>query len=680
VNRSPFALLTAALFLPAAAWAQSGTSVKQTGTVTPGHVLNWETNGVARDGGPAADGKTKEIGITNKGLPFCINDAPISSPTGYHRLCWGHSTTGDAVLSIDALGGATAGSFLLRLNGAEYTMPQSAAVVGSDVAVPRNSVLKTVQGAIGQRAVRLGFADPGDGGLATYNWSADDCATADDGAQVQPTVTGCWLADFSDTMPTPMIWGAKGDGVASDSTPVQAALTARAGSTLYQGNHSYYLGTSITVPISTTFRGPTTKIAMVGTINVNDTAFADYPGIRLSSAATINLLASSALDGLMIYRSGMVFPVTNPTTFAGTAITALDNNIALRNGIVMGFAQAFTAYGVHRGTIADMAFDNQANIYINNSADTWQISHIHAWPFSVVGSGGDPNVVLSRTGANFYLGNSNEHTMVSHYLSFGYQKGFVFDNVQAATCTDCDADGVTTLGDGLHNGFEIIGNLYGNVTLLGPRAYAQHIGILREDSSGGGVWNAVKIIGATLAANNTALHLDNTTGLTLLTDSEITQYVNPIEIFNPYAILDMNNNVIYNNTGDYVINAASETDNVIIGPSNRFGFPGTTSIPVTNGSVVVHQVTASGATLTLPHYGSIFEVSDGGTVTDIAAPWPGRQVTLLFAGVTTIQPAAAGAPATRVQLKGNVPFVSYAGATLTLTNPGNSAWVEVARQ
>src|SRR6478736_4472275 len=60
-----------------------------------------------------------------------------------------------------------------------------------------NAALKAVSGSSTLWATRLGFTSAGDGGLASYNWSPSNCAAPDNGAQVQPSVTGCWIADFS---------------------------------------------------------------------------------------------------------------------------------------------------------------------------------------------------------------------------------------------------------------------------------------------------------------------------------------------------------------------------------------------------------------------------------------------------------------------------------------------------
>jgi hypothetical protein len=121
-----------------------------------------------------------------------------------------------------------------------------------------NVALKAINGGINLRAARLGFTTAGDGGYAEYNWSASNCTAADDGAQVQPSVTGCWIADFTNTEPTPKVWGAAGNGTTNDTTAVQAAVNARYRQTLYIGPYRYCIGSPGIVAIKPiTIRGDT---------------------------------------------------------------------------------------------------------------------------------------------------------------------------------------------------------------------------------------------------------------------------------------------------------------------------------------------------------------------------------------------------------------------------------------
>lgn len=94
-----------------------------TGKFTPGHGLRVNsTSGAYSDAGSAHGsdifgfGYITELGITNKGLPFCINDALTSGP--YHQFCFGNDTLGNAVLSLQSFNGAVSGTFKCLIDGA----------------------------------------------------------------------------------------------------------------------------------------------------------------------------------------------------------------------------------------------------------------------------------------------------------------------------------------------------------------------------------------------------------------------------------------------------------------------------------------------------------------------------------------------------------------------------------
>jgi hypothetical protein len=222
-------------------------AITQEGTVLQNSSMMFRGNNRARQGAPVGGAPTGQIVTTGDAVVGgkCDYSLPIDAADGYYFICF------DAKNNAIRAGGTKlpAQNITIEINGTRYTFLGEVALVGSDAVVGFNTGLKTAAGAAGKRLVRLGFSAPGDGGLATYNWSDANCIAADDGAQVQPTgITGCWIADFSGVMPVPEVWGAKGDGIANDAAAVNAGLTyvAGKGGKLYARNGSTY-GVSSTI-------------------------------------------------------------------------------------------------------------------------------------------------------------------------------------------------------------------------------------------------------------------------------------------------------------------------------------------------------------------------------------------------------------------------------------------------
>jgi hypothetical protein len=69
------------------------------------------------------DAGLAELSITNTGTPACINDAPITSVTGYHQLCLGANALGGGLISYNAYGGAPQLPLHFNINGTTYPFP-----------------------------------------------------------------------------------------------------------------------------------------------------------------------------------------------------------------------------------------------------------------------------------------------------------------------------------------------------------------------------------------------------------------------------------------------------------------------------------------------------------------------------------------------------------------------------
>lgn len=123
-------LVLAALF-SLGAFSASAQIIPSGSNFTPGHTIRCQNTGctVAVDAGGAAgsqlngQGYLTELGITNTGTPFCINDALTNAPGGYHQFCLGANVNGQGLISYNAYGGATPDPLYLNLNGVQYQLP-----------------------------------------------------------------------------------------------------------------------------------------------------------------------------------------------------------------------------------------------------------------------------------------------------------------------------------------------------------------------------------------------------------------------------------------------------------------------------------------------------------------------------------------------------------------------------
>lgn len=206
----------------AAAHAQQE-GVLQSGLITPGHPPIWVTSGVIGDAGSALSGNLTELGITNTGTPFCINDAPITGQ--YHQVCLGANALGGGLLSYNAYGGAPKLPLLCNINGVQSLCLANVAGLPS---VASNAALQATSTATAPIVYRAGFYTQGDGGAAYYTASPSPCTlnsgNGDNGLQVKSADGKCWKL-VSQAFYDPRIWGADATG-ATDSAPALRAMFA----------------------------------------------------------------------------------------------------------------------------------------------------------------------------------------------------------------------------------------------------------------------------------------------------------------------------------------------------------------------------------------------------------------------------------------------------------------------
>lgn len=150
-----------ALILAGNADAQS---VRQFGSVTPGHAVAWSANGVIKDGGSASSGALSSIGTTGSGPTICAT-SDLTTAAAYQRICLGSTTAGGGQISVQNFGTATAQPLTFNINGTVVEVPS---ISGITIGIPifggtSGRVLYDNAGFLGEKAV----TGTGDAVLAT---------------------------------------------------------------------------------------------------------------------------------------------------------------------------------------------------------------------------------------------------------------------------------------------------------------------------------------------------------------------------------------------------------------------------------------------------------------------------------------------------------------------------------
>ena len=364
-------------------------AITQEGTVLQNSPMMFRGNNRARQGAPVQGAPTGQTVTTGDSVVGgrCDYSAPTDDPNGYYRLCL-ESKTG--TIKMDGTKLPTNPNLKLEINGTVYDLPTSAVIVGSDAIVGSNAALKTATGATGKRLTRLGFQMPGDGGLGLYNWSDTNCTAPDNGAQTQPTtVTGCWIADFSGTQPTPMVWGARGNGTTDDTVAVQAAITAMQGKAkiLYLGPFRYALTGQLNVSDVLNIVGegvkgdtyasacPTGSSSFIVNSNINALSLtAKYVGIKgvcfqMGTAPGQRTAAGVAISAKSTTGNGSRNDIIDNTIIysaTGIYLTGLpgnqNNGSTIRGNLIISPSTSGIEIGSEStgaGTVGTMLSDNQ---------------------------------------------------------------------------------------------------------------------------------------------------------------------------------------------------------------------------------------------------------------------------------------------------------------------------------
>jgi hypothetical protein len=110
-----------------------GQTVIQSGVVTRGHVPYWASSGAIGDGGGSADGPITSFGVTNNGGAGICVSSDRQADAGRNQLCFGASTSGAAVISLQNYGTALPQPLNFVINGVTIAFP-TGVIVGTTLA------------------------------------------------------------------------------------------------------------------------------------------------------------------------------------------------------------------------------------------------------------------------------------------------------------------------------------------------------------------------------------------------------------------------------------------------------------------------------------------------------------------------------------------------------------------
>lgn len=199
-------------------------------------------------------------------------------------------------------------------------------------------------------------------------------------------------------------YGAAGNGTSDDSTPLtnaMAALGASGGVVFLDCTKNYAILSNVTIPANVQVKhcrggGPWGNPGF----DWSSEPLASQPHINLASTATITMSSNTSFDGVILLN-GTTFPVSTPSSFAGTAIklaTGFVSDVHI-NALIVGFATCVD--GTNNGDHLHWNIECDANpatsvgaVIIGNGGDTnW--FKIRTYPWGTVGAASPTN---TRTG------------------------------------------------------------------------------------------------------------------------------------------------------------------------------------------------------------------------------------------------------------------------------------------
>ena len=327
-------IILALLLLASPAFAQQP-PVLQSGTVTPGHAVQWTADGVVQDAGTAAQGTLTSLGITAQGPSFCQNSDLVTNP--FNELCFGVNTSSAATISLAAFGGATPQQLCFNINGSVICLPNGFA---GTIAISGTAPI---------------VVNPTTGNISCLNFTS--------------TVSGC----------VPASGGGTSNFLRADGTfsvPSGSGIGTVTSATIAAGT-----GISVSGTCTITSTG-TCTVANTGVTSV--ASGTGLTGGPVTTTGTLSLAAIPADDILLNATGGSAAPTGQAVGNCATALTystsghAFGCNSSVGSGTVTSVA---TGTGLTGGTITSTGTISLATIA--NNTVLGNVSGITAAPIAL---------------------------------------------------------------------------------------------------------------------------------------------------------------------------------------------------------------------------------------------------------------------------------------------------------
>lgn len=400
--------------------------------------------------------------------------------------------------------------------------------------------------------------------------------------------------------------------------------------------------------------------------------------LKVASTATITLNKGSALMNCLVIRSGLDLPFANLAAaqagvplFAGTAVTVAGDDAKVDSVLFLGFAKAIFSNNRARMRFNNVQGDCTNGIEVANALDVIYISNCHFWPFTTANyswtASDTTQLILTRSGIAIHLSARTDWPQITNCFSYGYYRGIRTVSMGSARISDCAVDGPVSGGVTVHSG---------------------SIGMLFE-----GTFADNSIQNSYVAGKSSGYYYSGTSGYSCMTCCDAVACTIGHDIQGAVDVLIQNGLMRacsypfqIGNASAAVHIVGSRTRETITKPFNvsvaaakiytkdlDFDAPSGGAAVVQGAANWVLPSVASADPLNLPgHAGDMFNVTGTTGFGTLNGGYPGRTVTLIFAGVLNVLNGG------NMRLNGATTFATAAGRTLKLTYDG-STWREVGR-